>query len=410
MPINLITAAYFSKILSRVLSGPRKKVKIPSRAYKTSDNQLNESQELPLPIVYGYNKVCGTVIYREQTDSDVREIAYGLCEGEIEGVEAIQIDGIDIGKLVKKKLGGITFAFHDNGGGNDTITDSDSNFNEAGFLENEYLIVYGSKSNDGHYKIISVSSGTIEVDTGLLTEETAGEDITLTTGFGYKVYRGTPTQLPASVFAKGLFTINVSDDAYVWSYEPDTNFGLCDENGKYLIQVGRQNIPFAGNESKYIYLKFDFSEYPADLTVTKSYIRLFCLYRDLTYAPDLTCFSVDSEAWTQGTITWNNKPNLVAQISDEPKATKDMSFQVFKINAAGLTYLQTAYNSHGTASIAIRLKDYDSAYGLNKFSCIESTTITPYIRFIYSGGNPGAFRNTAYVACTIDYSGQKVVV
>ena len=86
----------------------------------------------------------------------------------------------------------ITIAFVDGGGGNDTITDSGSGFVTAGFKAGGLITVSGSTSNDGDYSIVSVIPGTITVNTGLLTAEGAGDNVT--------IFVAAPGQLLAGFF------------------------------------------------------------------------------------------------------------------------------------------------------------------------------------------------------------------
>jgi hypothetical protein len=57
-------------------------------------------------------------------------------------------------------------AFVAAGGGNATITDSDSGFVTDGFKAGDCLIIEGSTSNDGTYSIKTVVAGTITLDDG----------------------------------------------------------------------------------------------------------------------------------------------------------------------------------------------------------------------------------------------------
>jgi len=75
-----------------------------------------------------------------------------------------------------KHLTGTTIAFVATG---NKITDSASGFVDAGFEAGQTLIVEGSTSNDGQYIIESVAAGEIVVSGGTITDEAAGNSITL---------------------------------------------------------------------------------------------------------------------------------------------------------------------------------------------------------------------------------------
>ena len=76
------------------------------------------------------------------------------------------------------KVSGITIAFVDGVDSSDTITDSASGFN---FEDGDRIRVQGSTSNDGDYTLNgTANTGTLTVDTGTFTAETAGQRITIT--------------------------------------------------------------------------------------------------------------------------------------------------------------------------------------------------------------------------------------
>lgn len=72
-----------------------------------------------------------------------------------------------------------TIAFVDGGGGNDSITDSGDGFLTAGFVVGNSITVSGSTSNNGTYVILAVTAGTIEIATASLTDESAGDTVTI---------------------------------------------------------------------------------------------------------------------------------------------------------------------------------------------------------------------------------------
>jgi len=81
----------------------------------------------------------------------------------------------------------ISFGDGDGAGGRDTINDSGSGL--GSFLEKAYVTVLGSGSNDGTYKILSVTAGTIEVAAGSLVAEAAGATVIMASAEGGS-YRG----------------------------------------------------------------------------------------------------------------------------------------------------------------------------------------------------------------------------
>lgn len=93
-------------------------------------------------------------------------------------------------------------------------------------------------------------------------------------------------------------TVNVVQDAYVYEYQPDTNYGQEDQifvgnydYGKaeayYLYEISGFST---GWEDAYLEVKFDFASYPVNVAACIIY-----------------------EGWDELGITWNNKPNHTTQ-------------------------------------------------------------------------------------------------
>jgi len=64
-----------------------------SPAYKVAEDKQNMVQDRPVPIVYGKARVKGHVIYREDTYDKIYDFAVGLCEGEINSIDNVRIEG-----------------------------------------------------------------------------------------------------------------------------------------------------------------------------------------------------------------------------------------------------------------------------------------------------------------------------
>src|SRR5690625_3306037 len=64
-----------------------------SPTYSFEEWQNTSSQSMPVPIIYGRNRVAGNIIYHRISNDEKRlYMAVGLCEGEIEGVSDIRIN------------------------------------------------------------------------------------------------------------------------------------------------------------------------------------------------------------------------------------------------------------------------------------------------------------------------------
>lgn len=107
-----------------------------------------------------------------------------------------------------------SIAFNNNSGTpptaatDDTITDSNNGFVTAGFVAGNHVIVSGSTANDGTYKILTVSAGTLTLDfSGRLTTAIAGDTITLETLEGIKVEDGVKVIVKAKEANTGTITL-----------------------------------------------------------------------------------------------------------------------------------------------------------------------------------------------------------
>jgi hypothetical protein len=71
---------------------------LSSITYKVSPENTDISRDEPVAIVYGKNRVTGTLIYQEETDisGQAYDAAYAFCEGEVEEVTEVQLNGSDI--------------------------------------------------------------------------------------------------------------------------------------------------------------------------------------------------------------------------------------------------------------------------------------------------------------------------
>jgi hypothetical protein len=127
---------------------------------------------------------------------------------------------------------GTGIAAVDGGAGADSFTDTGNGFITAGFSVGDAVIVYGFTGSmaaiHGPFTLTSVAAGTIEVATGLLAGDEAGETVVIVGIKGgslkdifkdgvLKIYNGTqPTSPDNSIGgATALVTITVSNGAFV---------------------------------------------------------------------------------------------------------------------------------------------------------------------------------------------------
>ena len=96
------------KVVTSVISfvaSPFGSLGIPDASSKTSEEQRQQGVLIQtqgsytnLPVVYGYRKIAGTVVYVETGSEDNKYlwVAYALCEGTIEGLREVFIDDVQM--------------------------------------------------------------------------------------------------------------------------------------------------------------------------------------------------------------------------------------------------------------------------------------------------------------------------
>jgi len=114
---------------------------------------------------------------------------------------------------------GTDIAFVDGGAGNDSITQVAAGFVAAGYIAGDEFVVSGSGSNDGTYTILTVVAGTIEVATGSLTSETAGESVTLSKPVTFKLYADGELKQTKTVTSSEFFRLLAGYEARKWEFE-----------------------------------------------------------------------------------------------------------------------------------------------------------------------------------------------
>jgi hypothetical protein len=135
-------------------------------------------------------------------------------------------------------LQGTTFSYVDGGAGNDQIADSGNGLGV--FHVGDMITVEGSTSNDGTYKILAVaaSGATIDVGTGLLTTEAAGDQTALASARGMslsdifrrgviRIYSGTQPASPETA-ESGTLLLEITESSGAFVAGADANGLLFD--------------------------------------------------------------------------------------------------------------------------------------------------------------------------------------
>jgi hypothetical protein len=143
--------------------------------------QINSDTGMPTPLVttvIGLMKTTGIV---RQSKSEATP-QYWTNEFYEKTMAELQI-------LPLASITADTLAFVDGGGGDDTITDSDSSFVSAGFTADTEVTIDNSTSNDQFdLPVTAVIAGTLTVPTGTLTTESAGATVTISSESAVEEY------------------------------------------------------------------------------------------------------------------------------------------------------------------------------------------------------------------------------
>jgi hypothetical protein len=100
--------------------------------------------------------------------------------------------------------------------------------------------------------------------------------------------------------AAATLTLAPADDSFVYSFQPDTNFGTNPGLGA--------GGTFNGAEQYVTFLRFDLSVIPAGQEITGATLNLF-QYLGGGFAPiGSSVYRVASDNWNEATVTWNASP------------------------------------------------------------------------------------------------------
>lgn len=72
------------------------KPKLKDAAYKGGNIEVTATSNASVPICYGNCEVTGNIIYKEDTTSATNQLAVGLCEGPIQSIDSVTVNGISI--------------------------------------------------------------------------------------------------------------------------------------------------------------------------------------------------------------------------------------------------------------------------------------------------------------------------
>jgi len=271
------------------------------------DTEKQISKDSPVPVVYGFKKVAGQIIYREDTLDPTFNMAVALCEGEIEEISNVQVNGRDIYEIGESKA---------------------------------------------------------------------------------TIYYGTATQAADPGFTDGSATIPCEADCYIWDGAKDTNY-----NTDLLM------VSYHVNGERRTYLRFSFNNtLPPMFNLRRAQVRLQKTETLRASKKSVVGYGVASESWSETTLTWNNAPARGEKFINSTLVSPGGSWVDLVLNPAGLAALKAAYAAGTSLSIEISQDDEE----VWSFESKETPYVPPSLILHYTGATVNAFRNTAYIALTID--------
>lgn len=224
---------------------------------------------------------------------------------------------------------------------------------------------------------ISVSPATLTIANGSVGEATLSVVIPSTAAIGDSsrvTVTATAQDDPSitdnescTAYATGIKPI---DDANVYEYYPDSNYGSS--STLYLQSYL--------DKDERIFLKFSLSSIPADMVITSAKVWLYNW--DAAYsAINAQAVSVSDDSWEEETLTWNNQPALGDVLSTTPL---DSTVEGVWYSWDVTSFVASEYAGDKVASIGIKAEVEDQS-GLYKFDSKEYSDASkhPYLEVTY---------------------------
>jgi hypothetical protein len=148
----------------------------------------------------------------------------------------------------------------------------------------------------------------------------------------------------------GQITLNVTDDTYVDSSNPNSNYG-----GQKYLQI--ENWQYVGTSYHCIvWLKFDLSSVPSGAVVNMATLQLYTESVSETY--NVHAYSCSDNSWTELTITYANMPSISSPSMDLQAVGSASQWYNWSVVDA----VKNALNSNSEA-VTIVLDDPSSSHG-----------------------------------------------
>jgi hypothetical protein len=172
-----------------------------------------------------------------------------------------------------------------------------------------------------------------------------------------------------SCFAHAARVIVPTDDAYVDTAQPDSNFGSGDK-----IRVGTFYSDWQN-----AFLKFDLSSIPAGATIQEVKLYLWC-HEAYAYV-EVRAHPVNDDDWSEGTLTWNAAPSFDNEdIIDNNYV--NISNQVYSWDVT--SFVQSQYAGDKIVSLVLTPPPSTPESHNASFPSKENTDWAPYIAVVYT--------------------------
>lgn len=168
-----------------------------------------------------------------------------------------------------------------------------------------------------------------------------------------------------------------TDDAYVSSSQPNTNFGS---------ELGLYTGDYLSNYSSY--LKFNISSIPTNIDISKVDLEITVAQDASTIKPvtDVFCYYISNQNWSERSITYSNKPPKPQYVAS---ILRDVTFHLGSIQRIELTSnFKSIVNTDSNYSLLLVsgsfsyngsvVKDYGSFY--SKETNLKPTLVIEYYK------------------------------
>ncbi len=140
----------------------------------------------------------------------------------------------------------------------------------------------------------------------------------------------------SAVASADTVTLNPTDDAYVWGFNPDVNYG----NGDFLFNGANPGL----TGLIYTLLKFDLSAY-SGASINSADLRLYVDGSSGGWPPNFIFISINDADWSENSVTWNNFPGRLETTEISPPTLYD--WWVTDVTSMVQDFVDGTYDNYG---------------------------------------------------------------